>query len=279
MSSSIANFYPKLKAYLKLEDWHWWRDGNERVIFFGLYHWKDYLRFIWHRGPKKVFWCGSDILALTKFWSWVISKTWNDKFYVENEVEQAELLRKTGWMAEIRPMLFDDPDEYPISYKWSAKPNVYISCHKGREQEYGIDKFINLAHELPDINFHIYGIPKPELWFDMSINEMRNLYYQLPNLIYHGQVSEQQFNQEIKEYQGCIRFNKFDGFSEVICKGLLQGQHVYSSIWYAYTSRIKWIKMLQTKEEPEIIGGIEASNYWRKTLKENKDEVVDNWNG
>lgn len=243
-SSSIANFHDKLQAYLKLDDWHWWRDRNERVIFFGLYHWKDYLRFIWHRGPKKVFWCGSDILNLqkvNKIWRRLIVYDLNSNHYCENTVECLALI-ECGIYPKIAPMLFDDPDKYPISYKWSDHPRLFATYHPGREEEY------------------------------MPIT--------YPDITYLYDIEENSFNTVIKDYQGAIRFNHFDGFAETLAKSLLMGQYPLAWIDYLFVKKISDFAMLgeifdwlKTKTEPNI----EASNYWRKTLKENKDEVVSHW--
>lgn len=237
VSSSIANFHDKLQAYLKLNDWHWWRNRNDRVIFFGLYHWKDYLRFIWHRGPKKTFWCGSDILALEQhpLWLWFYRKQ-SGQDYCENEVEY-EKLWKLGIFSKISPMLFDDPDKYPISYKWQPYPKYFATYHKGRETEYGYGSYER-------IDF-LEGF------------------------------SPEKFDEKIKEYQGTIRFNEFDGFSENLAKSVLMGQWPASRIWYRYIINFSDPKKLLffPPKEPNY----EASNYWRKTLKENKDEVVNNW--
>lgn len=275
VSSSIANFREKLIDYLKLPVWHWWENRDDRVIFFGLYHRKDYIRFLWHRGPKKVFWCGSDIVALQqKRLAPKLIQAENAKHYCENGREQAALYA-IGIKAEIRPMLFDDPDKYPFSYQRPEVPNIYMSCHKGREEEYGVGRFVDLAHEYLNINFHIYGIEKPELWFDGSINEMRNLYYQLPNLIYHGRVSGEQFNAETQNYQGCMRFNEFDGFAETLAKAALRGQHIFSAkINIPYSYGVNGVKLEAVLADDSK--NVEMSNYWRKTLKENKEEVV-NW--
>lgn len=202
------------------------------------------------------------------------------KHYCENNVEW-EALEKMGIISEIRPMLFDDPDKYQICYKWSEKPNVYINGHPNRENEYGIGLVTEMAHLIPDVNFHIYGITKPELWFDSSIKEMRNIYYHLPNLIYHGHVSEKQFNEEIKNYQAGLRLNEFDGFGEILAKSILMGQYPITKIFYLGIDRassrewlIRYLEALKGKMEPYEL----ASNYWRKTLKENKEEVINNWN-
>lgn len=234
-SSSIANFYPKLKAYLKLEDYDWQKHRNDRVIFFGLYHWKDYLRFLTHKGPKKVFWCGSDILNLVKhpFWEFLISQA-DAKHYCENFVER-DLLMFHNIVSEVRPMLFDDPDKYQICYKWSDNPRWFATYHKGREQEYGFQ------------------------WH--------------PNIFFLENYSEDDFNEKIKEFQGAIRFNEFDGFAETLAKSVLMGQYPISKISYPYIWQLGEGHTLP--KEPNY----EASNYWRKTLKENKYEVVDHWNG
>lgn len=247
------------------------------MIFFGLYHWKDYLRFIWHRGPKKVFWCGSDILnAIDRYHRlWLVPKI-KAKHYCENEVEQDFLKHHLDIDAEIRPMLFDEPIKYRICYTWVEKPNVYINCHPDREKEYGIDQIVELAYLFPNITFHVYGISQSEVWFDNSINEMRNLYYQLPNLIYHGHVEERLFNEHIKNFQGCIRLNEFDGFAETLAKSVLLGQYQFSKIEYPkmnYNSITGFLEQFKDRKEPNY----EASNYWRKTLKENAHEVAHNW--
>lgn len=176
-------------------------------------------------------------MALNKFWSSVISKVWNDKFYVENEVEQAELFERTGWMAEIRPMLFDDPDKYPISYKWAENPRYFATYHKGREEEYGYLRSV-------------------------AIDFLEGL-------------SEEDFNERITHYQGAIRFNMFDGFAETLAKSVLMGQYPVSVIEYPH---IRQFGDENNLGQLPKLANVEASNYWRKTLQENKYEVVENWN-
>lgn len=236
-SSSLANFHDKLKAYLKLDEWHWWKNRNDRVIFFGLYHWKDYIRFIWHRGPKKVFWCGSDVIALNNsWWTVFIASQTEAKFYVENEVEYDELRKWWIGKLEIRPMLFDDPDKYQISYKWQKHTVFFATYHKGREKEYG--------------------------------------YRNHPDLDFLEGLSEREFNEKIKNYSGAVRFNEFDGFAETLAKSVLMGQYPYSRIKYPYINQIEeGVSIIDLPKEPNY----EASNYWRKTLKENKDAVINNW--
>lgn len=241
MSSSISNFREKLTNYLQLPEWHWWRNRNDKVIFFGLYHWKDYLRFIWHRGPKKVFWCGSDILALEKspYWLSLIIKQ-EAVHYCENEVERDKLSELGFWLVLIAPMLFDDPDKYQISYKYPNNGKYFATYHKGREQEYGYTDWLQVD--------------------------------------FLDGFTEEEFNGKIKDYQGAIRFNQFDGFAETLAKSVLMGQYPRSWIRYPHIAPLSSESYEEAlASEPGKKPNYEASNYWRKTLKENKNEVVDNW--
>ena len=110
ISSSIANFREKLLKRMQLEEWSIFT-LFEPTIFFGLYHIGDYIRFLLHRGEKRVFWCGSDILNLQRsLWKILIHKA-KARHFCENEVEEVALL-KLGIKAEICPMIFDDPNKY-----------------------------------------------------------------------------------------------------------------------------------------------------------------------
>lgn len=253
VSSSIWNFHDKLQNYLQLSDWHWWRDRNKPAVFFGSYHYRDYLRFIWHRGPKKLFFCGSDILSLGDFWAYALTHCGKTKFYCENGIERSKLL-DLAIDAEIRPLLFDDPDKYPISYKWSEKPNVFISGRAGRQNEDGLPILMEIKEPLKEsgIIFNYYD----------------------------GSVSEEEYNNQIKEYQSCLRLNFFDGFSEAVAKSVLMGQYPITSILYPKIDNargtlelVQLLLALKNKKEPNIV----ASSYWRKTLKENMNEVINNW--
>lgn len=240
-SGSIWNFHDKLVKRLQLPEWHWWRNRNDRVIFFGLYHWKDYLRFLWHRGQKKVFWCGSDILALQKHWFWqslIIAQ--EAKHYCENEVEQ-KALSDMLIDSEIRPMIFDDPNKFEVSYKWSEFPKYFATYRKGREQEYGV---------------------RDNLYIDFLEG-----------------LSEQEFNEKIKNYQGAIRFNKFDGFAETLAKSVLMGQWPISVIPYPYMISFSqgnfekaWEK-LKDKKQPNY----EGREYWLKVFAESLKVIKEDW--
>jgi len=228
VSKSIANFKDKLEKRLELHD-RFTFFGN--TIFIGLYHQVDYLRFIVNRGEKKVFWCGSDILALREhtLWRFVI-KHIQAKYYCENDLERLTL-EDLGITAEITPMIFDDPDKYQVCYKHSDNPRVFATYHKGREEEYAV--------------------------------------YLYPQVHWFCDLSEEEFNEKIKSYQGCIRLNRFDGFAESLAKSLLLGQYQWSEISYPYMtttqSLYQWLSDLKNKKEPNP-----ASQWWREHLEDSK---------
>ena len=134
VSGSIGNFKDKLHKAFDLPEWGFFESAGHLTIFAGLYHWKDYLRYIFHIGRKKVVWAGSDILNLTPFWAGVLRNV--GKHYCENYVEK-EKLESLGIKAEILPCLVGDFD-CEISFKPSKKPKVFMTYHVGREKEYGV---------------------------------------------------------------------------------------------------------------------------------------------
>ena len=224
-----------------------------------MYNLSDYIRFLIHRGSRRVFWCGSDIQNLTLFWS---RRLKNANHFCENEVEQ-RALRKMGLTAEITPMLFDDPADFPISYESDKNVHVYLTAHLGREREYGIPIVEEIARQLPDVIFHIYGI------FDYSGAH---------NVIYHGRVPEEQFNAEIKNYHCALRLNQFDGASEIMVKSVLMGQYPISKIEYPYISAYKTqrrlihlLRSLKERKEPNYT----ARNWWVEQIRKSLQTILD----
>lgn len=250
LSSSIANFHSKLRAKFPFKKLRWYHIFSPG-LFVGLYHIGDYLRFLFHLGNKQVIWCGTDILNLEQtIFSSLIAKT--PAYHIcENKVEQ-QLLSQLGIQAEIRPFLFDDASKFTPCFKPSSTPHVFLTAHPGREGEYGIPIIRKIAPLLPDIRFHIYGI-------DGQNTE---------NIMYHGLVSEDQFNDEIRHYQSCLRLNTFDGFGEGVAKSLLLAQYPITAISYplvAYAPTAKdliiHLKRLKYKDKPNP-----AYKYWSQVL-------------
>lgn len=251
VSSSISNFKEKLHKKYPPGSW------TDPTVFFGMYHGTDYLKFVAHRGPKAIFWCGSDIRSLQKY-RWVLKDLgkFNGKHYCENGVEQLEIGRY-GIDAEIHPMIFDATPK--VSFLPSKNPHVFITSHKERKKEYGVDFIESIAMYVPNVTFHFYGIIRGyhELWTDNKGRIMNLDYVGLPNIVYHGKVSNEQFNEEIKGYQASIRLNEFDGFAESTAKSILMGQYPITRILYPHidnftdeASLISLLNMLQYKDKP-----------------------------
>ena len=252
VSSSISNFKEKIERRFGLEWWMWYYPFGA-VTFIGLYHPLDYLKFLWHRGKREVFWCGSDIIALKRSpWRHVIAKI-SSRHICENQVEQ-HALRLMGIEAEIKPMLFDDPSQFEPCFKPPKEyVHVFLCAHERREEEYGVETVLQVSLRMPQVIFHIYGIS--------GQNER--------NVIYHGNVSNEIFNEEIKQYHACLRLNTWDGFGEGVAKSILLGQYPITAIPYPLiahapdeNSLILHLKALKTKTVSNP-----AEKYWRHVLK------------
>lgn len=232
ISSSIANFRERLRE--RYSDYVGWTPlSRDPCLFFGAYHWGDVLRIFFYPGPKTVFFCGSDILSLSPLRAWLLK---NCRHVCENSVEHYELGLR-GIYAQIQPMLFDDPEKYQITYKPHEQPTVWMTYHKGREQEYGLDRFVYVCHKAGVQGF-----------------------------AYHS-LGREHFDKATEDHDATLRFNKFDGFSENLAKALLRGQYAYSVIPYPDVeqitddaSLIESLKKLKDKTEPNV------SRYWREEL-------------
>lgn len=245
VSSTISNFRDKL--WKKYEPYRWPYDLFEPTIFFGLYGPGDVRRFVLHRGRKTVVWCGGDILRLTKHRSFWIRLT-RAIHVCENEVEQRELASH-NIASSVQPLFFGNQAYFPNGFWFDEKPNVYLSAHPRREHEYGVDEILTIAPKFPDITFNIFGI-------------LPLLYAEWPdNVIYHGKVTEEEFNEKTSKMQAGLRLNVFDGCSEVMAKALLRGQYAFSRIPYpgvATDGLIHFLQGLPYKKEPNPI-----SRTWR----------------
>ena len=222
ISSSIANFRgPLMKRYSDYKPWDL-LTLNKPTLFFGLYNIRDYLCFLLHRGPKTVFWCGSDIKALktSRFLKAIVDAP--AKHICEN-ITEIRWLANLGIISDLKPMIFDDPMRFKVSFVPSKEPHVFLCAHKDREDEYGIDWITSIAPLVPWMTFHIYGVD------GVSFS---------PNVIYHGNVPNIVFEREINSYQGAIRLNEFDGASEVMTKSILLGQYPITRIFFPFVDQV-----------------------------------------
>lgn len=254
-SSTIANWRERFEEKFEAEEWK----GSlfDPTVFCGLYWWGDYWKFLIHRGRKAVYWCGTDILNLREtnwFWLWVLPKI-KAKHLCENQVEYDELL-KYGIHATIHPFLFSKYDDWKVTFKPSKNPQVYVSCHQDREDEYGVGILSQVVKEVPEITFHVYG--------NNEVPECNHA-----NIICHGPVSNEQFNEEIKDFQCGLRLNEFDGFSELLIKPIMLGQYAISRIKYphiAYFSNLKELVIELKKLKYHTQPNYKARDYWEKII-------------
>ena len=254
VSSSISNFKERIEKKYGYLPWRIFPKKGGRTIFFGMYHIGDYLRYIFTFGNKTVFWMGSDILKLTPLKAWLVR---NAEHRCENNVEDEALLQ-FGIDAIVQPVFFGDPTKFRPEFRQdgSKKVHAYLSAHKGREEEYGVFKVIAKAKDLPSVVFHIYGIED-----NCDCNKPKNV-------IFHGKVSEEQFNKEIQNYHIALRFNEFDGFSDILAKSALLGQYQYSAIKYPHMfSGKQWGRCLRHVVKAKK-NNKQAWEFWHHTLSQ-----------
>lgn len=167
--------------------------------------------------------------------------------------EQIALVKK-GVYAEVRPRLFGDVSKYKVTFKPSSNPHVFVSIRPGREIEYGLDVVERIAPKVPEVTFHVYGVGEPN---------------KKGNITYHGVVSEEEFDRQIKKHHCGLRLNEFDGFSEVTAKSILHGQYPITRISYpemwCYSGDeevlVQLLRSLKYMTEPNP-----ARDYWYNEL-------------
>jgi hypothetical protein len=254
VSSSIEPFRVKAEKAWGLDRYIFPYDTFKPALFFGLYHWLDYVRFIFHNGKKCIVWAGSDIINLKrhKIIQRLVAPYTN---YCENNLESEELF-KMGILAFIRPTFLEDINDFPISYQQVERPNIYLSAHPGRENEYGFGLIERIASRVPECIFHLYGAHWPT---------------ESQNIICHGKVAPGAFNEQIRGFQCGLRTNEHDGFSEITAKSILMGQYPITRIKYkmidSYANEEELITLLKDlKNKPKA--NQEARNYYRQYLND-----------
>jgi hypothetical protein len=217
VSDAIAPFREKAEKTWGLERY---QTANYKcpLVYFGLYNTCDYQSFLRHTGKIMVVWAGGDIINLknNKITRYFIKKKRAEHF-VENQVEQ-EALKKMGIKSAIAPSFVEDSRSFPISYKPSKNPHIWLCAHQERQEEYGVELVKKIAKKLPSFIFHIYGASGP----------------QGKNVIFHGKLPQDVFNHEIRKWHCGLRANEFDGNSEVAMKSIFMGQYPITRIKYPH---------------------------------------------
>jgi|TARA_Y100000310_G_scaffold312222_1_gene359304 hypothetical protein len=266
VSNSVGQFRLKAQKAWGLKEWEGIDDPDDELIFFGLFHDRDFEVFHNFKGKKSVFWCGGDILRLVEDYERqrVMKIAPNTKHYCENE-EEAKNLRKAGIDPIVIPSFLGEIEDYPVSFKppeEGEKWKIWMCGHPRREVEYGFDKAKELAKMFPDVEFHFYGVDKE---YEGKANLGSD---SLPNVIYHGLVPEERLDLEIKDYHAGMRCNEHDGMSEVVVKSVLLGQYTisrmpYEGVWHFKTLEdlVELIKKLKQQKQPNSI-----SELWKQKL-------------
>lgn len=217
---------------------------DEPTLFLGLYFREDYEVFKSHKSKRYVFWNGSDIQRLFKNPEWIKTIKETPATHACHNEQLRKELEDIGIEAKIRPIFFGNPNNYPVSFKHGNQ--VYSTAHPTREKEYGVDTILETAREMPEITFHIYGIGGKNT----------------ENVIYHWQVEEEKMDNEIKDFQGCLRLNKHDGLSQIVIKAGLMGQ--YPIMAHTKKDLIAKLKELKNQTNSSKIK-IEFNNFdWLK---------------
>jgi len=259
ISLSVINFKERALKTWGLKEWEGIEDPTEHVLFFGMYTMHDYNAW-WYSDIKErsIFWCGSDILNTLKDIEFKrrLKLYPETKHYCETEIE-AENLRSIGIEPIITQSFLGDVNGFDITYKQSDTPHIWMCAHPGREKEYGLDKIIEIAPKFPDYTFHVYGI--------LEWNEVEKPL----NVICHGEVTDEELNEDIKQYQCGFRGNVHEGFSEVPVKSILNGQYTitkmkFPEMWNFQDSKELEEHLKSLKEQKDY--NKKGHDYWSKNL-------------
>lgn len=279
-STSVKNFGKKAIIKWGIEEWKGIDDPDQDLLFFGLFHDRDFEVYHNFKGKKTVFWCGGDILRLLEDYERQrVLKINPAKHYCETQ-EQATKLRSVGIEPEVVPSYLGEmltPSfEAPVlkvskiddagmvnveDTNLDSLPNwkIWMTAHPHREQEYGLDQAKHLAKLFDDVEFHFYGVEKE--YEGKILTELDNL----PNVFYHGEVPEERFDEEIANYHCGLRCNESDGVSEVVVKSILLGQYPisrlpYEGVWqyHNFLELVELVKKLKEQRTPNY----RTRNLW-----------------
>lgn len=196
-----------------------WKTDRDKPAMFWLYTDDDYKYLAQHSGKKFVCWHNADVLSLANHFSSKYINTVRDQSITHvclNHITQAELAAM-GIYARLRYIFWGDEKRYKPEKNLTK--DIFMCANPGRGIEYGEAMFNALAWQFPTWNFHIFGIdPLVQVYCD--------------NVKYYGWISEDEMDEITRKFMICVRYNRHDGFPQVICKALLRGQAVITTIPY-----------------------------------------------
>ena len=258
VSPGVRQFSEKAQRTWGLDLWSGPEDPDKDLLFFGLYQPDDYTIFENCIGNKSIFWCGSDIFRMLGDQNYIKLVTQpNIIHYCETEVEAVNLI-KAGILPEIIPSFLGDIKDYPVSFTPPIEGEnwkMWLCGHPGREAEYGFNEAKELVNIFDNVEIHLYGVT------GTSTNK----------IFYHGLVTEEQLDKDIRKYHCALRGNFHDGISEVVLKSLFLGQYPiarlpYEGVWQYknFGELIERVTDLQNQFEQNL----KARSIWIKKINQ-----------
>lgn len=206
---------------------------ESKLLFMGLYFDADYQVFAKHTGKKYVFWNGSDVSRLLRNKEWIEILKEHPAVHICHNKQLQDELKSVGIDAKIGPIFFADINDYPLSYQYINHLEVYINAHPGREIEYGVDKLLQVARELPDVKFFVYGVNGENT----------------ENVSYVGWIDEKEADNKMSKHHVCLRLNEHDGLSQLVIKAGLWGHYVLTVQDIENTTKVEGVEDLIEKIE------------------------------
>jgi hypothetical protein len=239
-------------AAMKAWDLIDYRDPAAPTLFLGMYFKEDVLRLKEHKGPKYLFWNGSDVSRTLASPEWHEPIKASGAEHACHNKQLADELKTIGIDAEISPTLFAKPYRYELSYEHSSKPRVFMTAHPGRENEYGLYNAVELFRHLPG-DLYVYGLK--------GVGRAGNVHFR-------GWLPEEQWAQETSTMQGALRLNVHDGTSQIVIKAILRGQYaiVTKDLWEAYRA----LDALSTEPYPSVETIPNLNGWIDRVLKEGR---------
>lgn len=139
------------------------------TLFFGCYNANEYKAILNHKGPRVLYWGGSDILYMGKHQF----KFPNDLVHIVGCKRNYNELMKYGIEPLIRPVCELDPDLFKIA---SLGKCVYTYLPRKRAVFYGLDMVRQVAQQLPHITFLLARYaPKPKPFSNAEVFPLLNI--------------------------------------------------------------------------------------------------------
>jgi len=188
-------------------------DLDAPTMFLGTYTENDVRAMVEHRGPRYIFWNGSDAIHLARHPGWQdILRGLPATHAAHHDAMATEVANLIDKPVEVSPTFFHETKDYPVSFVPSKPAHFFMSAHAGRHIEYGIDVAMEVFDTLPkDFHLDVYGDPP-------------SIATKPRNVTIRGRYPESVMDLQTKNMHGALRLNKHDGTSQIVIKSILWGQ-------------------------------------------------------